>query len=338
MGQPFIGGIADKANVGYKKPLMVLVFLLLICSLSLLGISNMGFDSAICILYGMIMLILGLATPLINAAGVSFAKEVNFGMARGLGSFGYALASYILGYLTAAKGSIIIPLVITIVSLILIITVLSMPNSINNGVEEKKLDGKSEAFLKKYPLFTFLWIVFIFMLTVHNLSNTYLLQILQKAGGDSYNLGIAVAIAAIMEIPMIFFYEKINEKISTSNLLVIAAATYLLKSILQLFNSQMIIFYLIQLLQFSSWGIYASASVYFAKEIIPDKDQIKAQGYMTNALTIGTVIGTLVGGQLIEKYNVNVMLVFQNIMAFISLIGMLVWKRMYREDRIMANE
>lgn len=65
-GQPFIGGIADRVSVGYKKPLMTLM--------------------------------------------VSFAGEVNFGMARGIGSFGYALSSYVIGYLTAAKGAIMVPI------------------------------------------------------------------------------------------------------------------------------------------------------------------------------------------------------------------------------------
>lgn len=84
---------------------------------------------------------------------------------------------------------------------------------------------------------------------------------------------------------------------------------------------------MIQLLQLTSWGIYASASVYFTKELIPQSDQTKAQGYMTNALTIGTVIGTFVGGQLIEFFDVNAMLIFQTSMALISLIGMIIWRK-----------
>lgn len=327
-GQPFIGGIADRVSVGYKKPLMTLMVSLLIFSFAILAISNMGLDGAVCILYGIIMLILSLANPLINAAGVSFAGEVNFGMARGIGSFGYALSSYVIGYLTAAKGAIMVPISFVIISAVLIIVTIIMPNSTvkMEEINDEVIDNK-EIFLRKYPSFTFLWIIFIFMLTVHNLSNTYLLQILQKAGGDSHNLGIAVAIAAIMEIPMIFFYEKVNKKISTPNLLLLAAVTYLLKSVLQLVNSNMIVFYMIQLLQLTSWGIYASASVYFTKELIPQSDQTKAQGYMTNALTIGTVIGTFVGGQLIEFFDVNAMLIFQTSMALISLIGMIIWRK-----------
>ena len=330
IGQPVLGGIADRVNVGYKKPLMVLLVMMSICSVVLTCISGKNGDGLICVLYGLVMLILGLLVPLINAAGVSFADEVNFGMARGTGSFGYAMASYVIGYMTAAKGSKVIPIFILAVSLMLFLASFVMPNSDGGKSEETDEEESSNKdrgfFLRKYPVFTFLWIVLIFMLTVHNLSNTYLLQILQKAGGDSHSLGIAVAIAAIMEIPMIFFYEKVNKYISTPNLILIAAATYLLRSIFQLINNNLFVFYLIQLLQLTSWGIYASASVYFAKEVIPQKDQTKAQAYMTNALTIGTVIGTFAGGQLIEKYNVNVMLVFQNIMALISLIGIVIWK------------
>lgn len=100
---------------------------------------------------------------------------------------------------------------------------------------------------------------------------------------------------------------------------------------MQLVNSNLLVFYFIQLLQLTSWGIYASASVYYAKENIPAEDQTKAQAYMSNALTIGNVIGTLIGGQLIDMYSVNAMLIFQCLMGALGLLGIVIWKYKYQE-------
>lgn len=329
VGQPFIGSIADKSNVGYKKPLMVSLVSLIIFSIILCYFSIIGFGAGICLMYGIIMLILGIASPLVNTAGVVFANEINFGMARGMGSLGYATASYIMGYLTAKVGSIAIPVSISIFSLVMIFITATMPNHLSSASETKSTKSKTNV-LKKYPAFTFLWVSFLFILTVHMLSNTYLLQILEKGGGDSHTLGIAVAIGAIMEIPMIFYFEKVNKWISIKNLFILSASTYLLRSLLQLLCSNVTIFYLIQLLQLTSWGIYASASVYYAKETIPAEDQAQAQAYMTNALTIGTIISALIGGRLIDMYGVNAMLIFQCLMGALGLLGIVIWSRKYQ--------
>lgn len=333
-GQPLVGAIADNPKIGWKKPLITVLCLLTVAGIALAGISVWGSGALICLSYGDIMLLLGIAVPLINTAGVAFPDEINFGIARGTGSFGYALSSYILGALTVRVGPMIIPIEIALISLILLAFTLQLPNKLpenkqlNNVIEKNMEQTKevSKSFLSKYPKFRFLWIVLIFMLTVHCLSNSYLLQILEKAGGDSHDLGIAVAIATVMEMPMIFFYEKVNKYISAQNLLVMAVVTYLIRSVLQLWTDNLTVLYLIQFLQLTSWGVYASASVYYANEIIPEKDRSKGQAYMSNALTIGSVIGALVGGRLIDLYDVNAMLVFQVGMATIAVIGMIAWK------------
>jgi len=330
-GQPLIGALADRPEMGYKKPLLSVLALMSASGVMLAVFTHLNYAAGICIALSLVMLLSGLGVPLLNTAGVAFPGEINFGMARATGSFGYAAGSYIMGFLTAGFGPIMVPVFISLVSATVFIAVCGMPERRSPAAGNRKASGGSKGFLGKYPSFTFLWLVFIAMLTVHCLSNSFLLQILEKGGGNSRDLGIATAIAALMEMPMIFFYEKINRHISTRGMLIIAAATYLIRSVLQLVSSSLPVLYMIQLLQFSSWGIYASASVYYARNSIPEQDLSKAQAYMANTLTIGTVIGSLIGGTLIERYNVNVMLIFQTAMAVLTMCGMLVWAFRYEK-------
>ena len=67
-------------------------------------------------------------------------------------------------------------------------------------------------------------------------------------------------------------------------------------------------FYMVQLFQPLGWGLMTVASVYYVNSIMQDRDRIKGQAYMTMTLSIGTIIGTLTGGVLIDLFGVNGML------------------------------
>lgn len=333
VGQPLIGALADNPKIGWKKPLTITLIVMLTTAIGFCSVSYLIDGAVICIFYGALMLLLGIAAPLVNTIGVAFGKEINFGSARGIGSLGYGAISYVLGILTARMGSMVIPISIAIISVLMLLVTLPMPNAFVQRKPVKEEVARKGNFLIKYPKFTFLWIVCLFMLTVHNLFNAYLLQVLEKVGGNSENLGIAVAIAAVMEVPLIFWYEKVNRKISAQNLLVIAVITYMARALVQLFAPNIITIYLAQALQLTSWGVYAGASVYYADEIIPEADRSKGQAFMTNAITIGSVIGSLVGGALIERYNVDAMMYYQCGTALIAMIGMIVWKIIFNDRK-----
>ena len=70
-----------------------------------------------------------------------------------------------------------------------------------------------------------------------------------------------------------------------------------------------------QILQFASFAIYASASVYYADNAVDEKDKTTAQSFMSNSPTIGSVLGGLFGGFVISSYSLNTMLITGIIIA-----------------------
>lgn len=66
--------------------------------------------------------------------------------------------------------------------------------------------------------------------------------------------------------------------------------------------------YLVQILQPMGWGLMTVSSVYFVNMLMEDRDTIKGQVYMTMTLSAGTIIGSLIGGGLIDMAGIPGML------------------------------
>ena len=121
-------------------------------------------------------------------------------------------------------------------------------------------------------------------------------------------MGTAIAIQAIVEVPVLFCFSKIVRHIRPDRLMVISAAGFVLKAIMYTVSDSMAMIYLTQLTQMASFAIFASASVYYTAEIIPEKDQVTGQACMTGVFAAGTVIGSLTGGWLLQYAGLSRML------------------------------
>ena len=71
------------------------------------------------------------------------------------------------------------------------------------------------------------------------------------------------------------------------------------------------------------WALIAVSSVYYVNSIMDEQDAIKGQAYMTMTYTLGSVIGALLGGALIDMAGVNMMLVFGTAAAAVGMVIML---------------
>ena len=60
-------------------------------------------------------------------------------------------------------------------------------------------------------------------------------------------------------------------------------------------------------MQMGSFAIYIPASVYYVNEVMEERDKFKGQALMTGTNTLGGVIGSLLGGFLIDQAGVSVM-------------------------------
>ena len=271
--------------------------------------------------YGLMIVFLLLMMPMVNLASFYYSSRgipVNFGIARGIGSAVFAAASFLIGKLAGMLGSSCIPGITTVLSAVFLIAVLWMPeirmpeesemevNPVNNS--ENRMPMKD--FLTKYPVFFNMVTGLALLLVFHNMLNTFFIRIVESVDGDSRSLGIALAVAAIAELPVLFLYNRISDggKRSSGSLLVAACGFYVVRGFLYLFAVNVIMIYLIQLLQSVSFGLMVVAKATYADECMEPEDKTTGQALMSFTDAFGSVAGTLVGGLLINQGGIRMML------------------------------
>ena len=166
-------------------------------------------------------------------------------------------------------------------------------------------------------------IAFILIMAFHNNVNAYLLQIMNRAGGGNRELGVALFIAALCELPIMFFYSKIRERLSSEKLLLIAASSFVIKGLIFYLAKSIGGVYLAQFLQLSTFAIFISASVYYAKDKLDAEDQAQGQTLVGASSTAGSVVGSLSGGFLIKNYGMDLNLIFIIVIASLSTLTVL---------------
>ena len=311
--QPWIGSLADKGGaLNWKSILIGLLGLnLLICAAMLFIDEGM----AVVILFASFMTLINCMMPLVNAACFYYLKKnivIDFGSARACGSIAFAAISVAVGTLPVM---FVAPSVVAsgiALNVFLMLITFSMPyyGDMTEGDSARiKSGGRQGNFFSKYPAFVIMMVGLSLVMSFHNCIQIYMLMILENVGGNSDNLGTAIAIAAVMELIVLFNYARLHKKFGAKNLLLVCGIFYCIRGALYLLATSVTHIYLIQTLQAVTFAIFASASTYYSDETMAPEDKVKGQGLMAAVLTVGNVIGSLQGGFTFDALGITWMII-----------------------------
>lgn len=324
--QPMIASWADRPlSPSLQKIVLALTGVLLSSSvvLFLLYRRSIIFTG---LFFGVCITVLQLLTPLVNALGmesINQGKKLNFGVSRGMGSVAYALASYGLGAIVAKMGEITIPAGMVLIYAFFLLVVLRFPFTKIKKDSTHASKSKNEnplVFFKQYKRFGIVLIGWSLLYISHVLLNSFTFQIIESKGGGSSEMGVSMALAALIELPALFLFGYMVKKVRCDIWVRVAGIFFMLKSLGSLLVSSILPFYFVQLLQLGGWALITVASVYYVNSIMKEEDAIKGQAYFTMTYTFGSVLGALLGGFLIDKAGVNAMLTFSTGAAFIGML------------------
>jgi len=90
---------------------------------------------------------------------------------------------------------------------------------------------------------------------------------------------------------------------------------YALRSFIFLAASSVFLVNIGQVFQAFSFAVFIPASVHFINDTMKEGDKVKGQAYVTGLATLGGVIGSIVGGRLLDTASVFIMLVFASAAA-----------------------
>ena len=141
--------------------------------------------------------------------------------------------------------------------------------------------------------------------TAHIFIDSFMLQIMQNLGGGSAQQGVAVAVAAMTELPAMVLYGRLSRRMGVGRMLCLTAWVWVAKDLLTALAATPAALYIIALLQFASYAFYVPATVEYVSTMLPPEDFLKGQALVGTAFTLGSLAATFLGGRMLDLLGVR---------------------------------
>ena len=335
--QPLIADLADRSKrlslVGVTQMSSVL---LMILTLMLFVLKQKS--AALWVVYMLIMAWMTTLQPLFNSLAFKLEEtgvHINFGACRSVGSLAYAVLCAFLGTLVEAKGVGVLPVSGEIVLLMLLASLWVTKTQFDRMIGEKSvsteapLDGQCEQllsadaefeeeinlalFVKRNKLFVILNLAVIGVFFSNSILNSFMLQIVEGVGGTSEDMGRIFSVMAFLEIPALFFFDKIKERFSCQLILKFAAICFTLKVLLIYLAESVTMIYVAHLLQTFSFGLFLPAMVSFIGEVMAKGEAVKGQALYTVMVTVSSMLASVLGGIMLDASGPGFMLLISTL-------------------------
>ena len=316
IGQPLVAGIIDRGKfLTNRLTVMFSSLFLLLGSLTLIFVNTEKVP--IFAIFVLMYTIQFVYMPMMIAMNFEYAKagcNINFGLARGLGSAGFAVTSFFLGKAVENYGTNVILYVTVAAMTVMVIHVFFFKKPKTEEAEEvskiiKEKEGSGFfAFVKKYPFFIVFLIGTACCFFAHNMINDFMIQIIRSLGGNETQLGYATFLQAILELPVMALIGYVLKKISERHMLVFSAVSFFVKTAILIFATSMIGMYVSQSFQMFAYAVFIPVAAYFADNVMAENDKVKGQAFINSAITLGGVFSNLICGKLLDAFGVKTMI------------------------------
>ena len=337
--QPLIADLADRSKKLSLIGVTQLSAVLLMVLTGLLFVMKQK-SAALWVVYMFIMAWMTTLQPLFNSLAFKLEEtgvHINFGACRSVGSLAYAVLCAFLGTLVEAKGVGVLPLSGEIVLLMLLASLWVTKTQFDRMVGEKTgkqavsvlgecgqvpVADAEEAeeinlalFVKRNKLFVVLNLAVIGVFFSNSILNNFMLQVVEGVGGTSEDMGRIFSVMAFLEIPALFFFDKIKERFSCQLILKFAAICFTLKVLLIYLAESVTMIYVAHLLQTFSFGLFLPAMVSFIGEVMAKGEAVKGQALYTVMTTASSMLASVLGGIMLDVSGPGFMLLVSTIVT-----------------------
>lgn len=247
--------------------------------------------------------------PFVNAFCFYLEKRnvrIKFGIARGIGSLTYAVVAAIIGKLILSIGVKAVNIFAIVfagfaILLMTVVTVSIRKHPVKSDFETIKkisnIDSKNGN-NERGVILLLVGTVFIFF--AHAFINNFTLQIVENVGGNSSDMGNLQAFSALLELPAMFFFDRLCKKIDFNRLLSASVIFFVAKIAFTTMAGSLPMLYISMLFQSVSFAVFIPAGVRFMKENLPENRINNGQALFTGMITIGNIIASLSGGFMLD--------------------------------------
>jgi len=311
--QPFLAAAADRSQrMSLRAYLTILSTITILSCLALVFLNVPG--PVFLAVFLLASVLVHLWESLLNSiAAYSFRHEISldFGISRSMGSVAFAFASLGLGYAAKHLGADSILFFSAVLTALFLLCLSLLPKMPPEGSIQHNTANEESCtvwqFIVKYPRYVWTMVGFFFIAAFHVMTETYLINMMERIGGDSSHVGVAMLIANVSEFVVIFFFERFRKHLSSGSWLVVTALFFALKALLFHLSPNVPFMYAAQALESVTYGIYAPSIVHYADEEISPADSVKGQSIWIAIFTLGGSLGNYAGGLIIKGISVRAM-------------------------------
>lgn len=367
--QPFIASWADRPNGPSVKTLTIVMSSAVVTGSLLLFVFHHRSFIGTYLVYLVSYLFFMMEQSSVNAIcteSINNGQKISYGFGRGVGSLGYMIGSFVLGHAAARAGVLSIPAAVFISSAATCIAAFTFPlsrrrtpgqipghkcpdASSDHGVSSDSVSagtastdavsasgrdksGSLLTFFVRYPQITVAMVSLVLIFIGHTYINNFLLPIVESKGGGSADMGNLMSFAAFPELIIMLCYGWLRKLMPDRFWFRMSGIFFTLKVLFTMLVPTIGLMYPVQLFQPFGWGLLAVSAVYYINDIVDDTDKVKGQAIYTATFTLGTVLGSMTAGILLDHGGVTAMLLVGTVLSAVG-AGLLLFSAKVRRRR-----
>ena len=280
------------------------------------------------------------ADSILNALMMQYVDNgipARYGWPRGVGSITYAAMAWVLGILMERyTPNIILPVFLLLCGLSLV-AILTMPDP---GPRKLREQGRKISYiemLRHNPTLVLLLCACVVSGMGQCAGSTFLIRVVERLGGTSEELGLAMFIQAGVELPAMFASGWLLKRFSARGLLTLSFCAGALKMLMLALVPSLPLLYGVMAFSVFCFGIFGFASVLFVNSIAGEQEKVRAQSLLSLCYTSGAggILGNLLAGALIGPLGVSTLLLVSAGLCACGSCVMLLCLRQYRVQFLM---
>ena len=320
--QPIMGDLADRSRrISFFGFMEIMTALLMVLTVFLLVLQKKS--GLLMFVYVMAFGWMNIVQPFCNAMNRKLSETgvyINFGACRAIGSLTYSIMCFFLGSLVERFGVNVLPVTGEVVLILFMTAIVIVAKSFRRAMAEKSDGAKSAAsgssaanaasgdeeeinlpmFVKRNKMFLVLCLGVLGLYYTNSVLNTYMAQIAESVGGDNGDIGRIFSILALMEIPTMMFFDRINKRFRTRTLMKFSAVAFVFWILICFLAENVMTLILAQFIQPFSFALFLPSIVRFIDDIMSKGEAVKGQTMFTTTTTMAAVFASLIGGVILD--------------------------------------
>ncbi|PAD33947.1 MFS transporter [Terribacillus saccharophilus] len=313
-----------------QKPLRLLAVAL--AAAAALAFIYLFYDHYALLLIGMLAIAVFQAAviPLSDSMALSFVEQhkLVYGNIRLWGAIGFAVASFLLGYITDFVGTV--DVIFIAYGLFLLLALPALRKFPRKGYDIARVSMKEglRTLRKNKPFMLFLVSNFLIFGPILA-NNFYFGTFILAAGGTLSAVGIAFFLGAGSEAPFMKLAHLIIRKMSILHVVILSAAVSGARWVLYMFDPSLTVIFITTIIQGLSIGLYVPAALLYIRSAAPSSVQATAIAlYSAVGTGLGNALFNLMGGMILEVATVYHMYALFAATTFIGVGILFIVKRM----------